>query len=109
MSTDVVQVLAESRRRELLALLVDQKRTAGEIAARFAVTHQAISQHSADPPPSSIDPRAPRQYPPLVPRAPRRAEGRSPYVDAMWPDALGRLAAAVEREHASGRRDAERN
>ncbi len=45
MSTDVFQVLAESRRRELLALLADQKRTAGEIAARFAVAYQAISQH----------------------------------------------------------------
>jgi DNA-binding transcriptional ArsR family regulator len=42
---DVFQVLAEPRRRELLALLAGEERTAGQIAARFDVTRQAISQH----------------------------------------------------------------
>jgi DNA-binding transcriptional ArsR family regulator len=31
------------------------------------------------------------------------------YVAAMWPGALDRLERAAEREHASGRRHAERN
>ena len=42
---DVFQVLAEPRRRELLVLLAGDERTAGEIAGRFEVTRQAISQH----------------------------------------------------------------
>ncbi len=42
---DVFQVLAEPRRREMLALLADDERTAGDIAAPFDVTRQAVSQH----------------------------------------------------------------
>ena len=45
MVTDVFQVLAEPRRREVLALLADEERTSGDIAARFDVTRQATSQH----------------------------------------------------------------
>ena len=45
MVADVFQVLAEPRRRDVLALLADRERTAGDIAARFDVTRQAISQH----------------------------------------------------------------
>ena len=44
MAADVFQVLAEPRRREVLALLAGEERTAGDIAARFDVTRQAISQ-----------------------------------------------------------------
>src|SRR3954447_18247400 len=42
---DVFQVLAEPRRRTLLALLAEDERTAGDIARRFDVTRQAVSQH----------------------------------------------------------------
>ena len=45
MGADVFHVLAEARRREVLALLSDEERTAGDIAARFDITRQAISQH----------------------------------------------------------------
>ena len=109
MSTDVFQVLAESRRREVLALLADQERTAGEIAARFDVTRQAISQHLQILLQAGLI-RERRDGTRRWYRA--RPEGLAEvraYVDAMWPDALRRLATAAEREHASGRRDAERN
>src|SRR6478672_6605144 len=40
-----IQALAEPRRREILQLIRDQERTAGEIAGHFDVTRPAISQH----------------------------------------------------------------
>ena len=109
MAVDVFQVLAEPRRRELLTLLADEERTAGDIAARFDVTRQAISQHlrvllAA----GLIQERrdgARRWY--LA--RPEGLEEVRAYVEAMWPDALSRLKTAAEREHASGRRHARRN
>ena len=42
---DALQVLAEPRRRRILALVRDQERAAGDIAAHFDVTFGAVSQH----------------------------------------------------------------
>ena len=42
---DTLQALAEPRRRQILNLVRDRELSAGEIAARFAVTRPAISQH----------------------------------------------------------------
>ncbi len=44
-SMDAVQVVAEPRRREILRLVWDEERSAGEIADRFDVTFGAVSQH----------------------------------------------------------------
>jgi len=109
MTADVFQVLAEPRRREVLALLADQERTAGDIAARFDVTRQAISQHLRILLGAGLI-RERRQGTRRWYRArPEGLEEVRAYVEAMWPDALDRLKAAAEREHAAGRRDAERN
>ena len=109
MPADVFQVLAEPRRRAVLSLLADQERTAGEIAERFDVTRQAVSQHLRILLESGLVAErregARRWY---SARPEGLAEVRE-YVDAMWPPALARLKAAAEAEHASGRRDAERN
>ena len=106
---DTFQVLAEPRRREVLTLLVDQERTASEIAARFDVTRQAISQHlrillEAGLVRERLD-GARRWYS----ARPEGLEDVRAYLEAMWPPALARLKAAAEREHASGARDARRN
>lgn len=42
---DVLQALAEPRRREILRLLKDGERSAGEIASHFTVSQPTISQH----------------------------------------------------------------
>jgi DNA-binding transcriptional ArsR family regulator len=42
---DLVRVVSEPRRREILRLIWDAERPAGEIAAHFDVTFGAISQH----------------------------------------------------------------
>jgi DNA-binding transcriptional ArsR family regulator len=106
---DVFQVLAEARRREVLALVADRERTAGEIAERFDVTRQAISQHLRILLEAGLIAErregSRRWY-----RA--RPEGLGEvrtYVDAMWSSGLGRLKAVAEREHASGTRGARSN
>src|ERR1051325_4954841 len=40
-----LKAIAEPRRREILRLVRDEERTAGEIAAHFDVTRPAVSQH----------------------------------------------------------------
>jgi len=42
---DAARALAEPRRQEILRLVRDDERSAGEIAAHFEVTRPAISQH----------------------------------------------------------------
>jgi DNA-binding transcriptional ArsR family regulator len=42
---DALQVIAEPRRREILAMVWDREMAAGEIAARFDITFGAVSQH----------------------------------------------------------------
>jgi DNA-binding transcriptional ArsR family regulator len=44
---DLLQVLAEPRRRAILRLVWDAERPAGEIAEHFDVTFGAVSQHLA--------------------------------------------------------------
>lgn len=44
-SDAMLRAIAEPRRREILRLVADRERAAGEIAAAFAVTRPAISQH----------------------------------------------------------------
>lgn len=44
---DTLQLIAEPRRREILAMVWSEERAAGEIAERFDVTFGAVSQHLA--------------------------------------------------------------
>ena len=44
---DALQVIAEPRRRQILALVWDRELQATEIAAQFDVTFGAVSQHLA--------------------------------------------------------------
>jgi DNA-binding transcriptional ArsR family regulator len=109
MTVDVFQVLAEPRRRELLALLAGEERTAGDVAAQFEVTRQAISQHLQVLLAAGLVVER-REGPRRWYRArPEGLEEVRSYVEHMWPTALGRLKAAAEREHASGSRDAGAN
>jgi DNA-binding transcriptional ArsR family regulator len=95
---DSLQVVAEPRRRQILQLVWDEERSAGEIAARFDISFAAVSQHLR-----------------VLRRAGLvnlRAEGRYRYylaakaemgplrstLEAMWEDSLDRLADLVEGE-----------
>jgi DNA-binding transcriptional ArsR family regulator len=106
---DVFQVLAEPRRRDMLALLAGDERTAGDIARRFDVTRQAVSQHLRILLEAGLireRREGTRRWYSARPEG--LAEVRA-YVEAMWPTALGELKAAAEHEHASKRGDARRN
>ena len=106
---DVFQVLAEPRRRDLLALLAGDERTAGDIARRFDVTRQAVSQHLRILLEAGLIRErrdGTRRWYSARPEG--LAEVRA-YVEVMWPSALDDLKVAAEHEQASRRHDARRS
>lgn len=93
---DPWQVVAEPTRREILRLVWDAERPAGEIAAHFDVTFGAISQHLAVLRDAGYV-RARRQGSFHFYRADRERLGPlAPALENMWQLTLGRLADAVE-------------
>lgn len=95
---DLLQVIAEPRRREILSLVWDEEMAAGDIASRFDVTFGAISQHLAVLREAGLVSARPegnhRFY-----RA--RKEELGPLravLEAMWKDTLDDLASAIGRE-----------
>ena len=96
---DLLQVIAEPRRREILRLVWDRELAAGEIAARFDVSFPAVSQHlgvlrSAGVVSIRRDGRT-RFY-----RADRKALGPlRPLLEQMWASSLDRLVDLIEEEN----------
>ena len=95
----VLRALADPHRRQILRLVQHGELPAGQIAANFTLTQQAVSQHL------TVLKRAgllaerregARRLDPL------RAESLQPLRDLLeesWPDALARLKQSVERSH----------
>jgi len=106
---DVFQVLAEPRRREMLAQLAHGEQTAGDIARRFDVTRQAVSQHLRILLEAGLIRERREGTRRWYSARPEGLAGVRAYVEAMWPSALGELKAAAEHEHASKRSDGRRN
>ena len=96
---EILRALADPHRRDIIRLIQDTELAAGQIAANFTLTQQAVSQHLA-----------------VLRKAglleERRAGTRRLYrfhsdalvpvrdlLDEFWPDALERLKRAVERDH----------
>lgn len=95
----VLQALAAPTRRQILALVRDQERSASEIAASFDVTRPAISQHlTLLKEAGLVDVRAVgtrRLY-----RARPEAFGElRRWLDAFWADRLADLKYVIEQEH----------
>ena len=101
---DGLQVLGEPTRREILRLVWDGERSAGEIADRFPVTFGAVSQHLGvlrDAGFVTVRPVGNRRFY----RADRAALGPLAQVlEAMWTTSIDRLAAAVEADNPRPRR-----
>ena len=95
---DALQVIGEPRRREILRLVWDRERTAGDIAAQFDVTFGAVSQHLGvlrDAGFVNVR-RAGNQR---FYRTDRQGLGPlAQALEAMWSSSLDRLAAAVEAD-----------
>jgi DNA-binding transcriptional ArsR family regulator len=101
-----LRVVSEPRRQQILQLIWDQERSAGEIAAAVPVSFSAVSQHLARLREAGLvsvrrDGRH-RYY-----RAQKGAMGTlAIYLEGMWEDrlvALKRLAESAEAEERSSR------
>jgi DNA-binding transcriptional ArsR family regulator len=97
-SVDGLQVVGDATRREILRLVWDRERSAGDIADRFPVTFGAVSQHLGvlrDAGFVIVRPEGNRRFY----RADRAALGPLARVlEAMWTTSLDRLATAVEAD-----------
>jgi DNA-binding transcriptional ArsR family regulator len=93
---DGLQVVGDPTRREILRIVWDGERSAGEIAGRFPVTFGAVSQHLGVLRSAgfvTVRSEGNRRFY----RADRHALGPLAQVlEAMWSRSLDRLAAAVE-------------
>ncbi|HEY8437403.1 MAG TPA: metalloregulator ArsR/SmtB family transcription factor [Candidatus Limnocylindrales bacterium] len=95
---DALQVIGEPRRREILRLVWDRERSAGEIADALPVTFGAVSQHLGVLREAGfVSVRRAGSH--RFYRADRRALGPLAIaLEAMWSSSLDRLAAAVEAD-----------
>ncbi len=100
------KLIAEPRRQEILRLIWDGERSAGEIAERVAVTFSAVSQHLAKMRAAGIV---------VVRRDGRRRlyscrksklGPLAAYLESLWSERLGRLKrlAEAEEDAADGRK-----
>jgi DNA-binding transcriptional ArsR family regulator len=92
------QALAEPRRREILRLVRDRPRSVNEIAERFDVTQQAISQHLKvlkDAGLVAVRPDGQRR---LYVVRPEGLSALRDFLDEFWPGSLQRLKRAVESD-----------
>ena len=101
----VLRALADGTRREILALVWRDERTSGEIAAKFAMTRPAVSQHLAVLRESNLVLVRPEGTRRLY-RANRRAVARlRAELGAFWDDRLAQLREVAEAaERKRGRR-----
>lgn len=95
---DGLQVISEPRRREILRLVWDDELASGEIASRFDLTFGAVSQHLGVLREAGFV-RVRRDGNRRLYRADRERLGPlATALEAMWSDALDRLAAAAEAD-----------
>jgi DNA-binding transcriptional ArsR family regulator len=107
----VVQALSEPRRREILRLVRDRERAAGEIAAHFDVTRPAISQHLTLLKNAGLVTERREGTRRLYRARPEGLAELRSFLDGFWEDGLERLKVAAEHEQRKGRvaRAAKRN
>jgi len=95
---DMLQVVVEPRRREILRLLWDRELSVGEVASRFPVSFAAVSLHLGvlrEAGLVSVRPDGKRR----LYRANRDALTRlAPMLETMWRQDLDRLAAVAEAD-----------
>jgi DNA-binding transcriptional ArsR family regulator len=95
---DMLQVVVEPRRREILRLLWDRELSVGEVASRFPVSFAAVSLHLGvlrEAGLVTVRPDGKRR----LYRANRDALARlAPMLETMWRQDLDRLAAVAEAD-----------
>jgi DNA-binding transcriptional ArsR family regulator len=100
----ILRALADGTRRQILALVWRDERTAGEIASAFAMTRPAISQHLTVLRESELL-LVRREGVRRFYRANRKAVARvRAELGAFWDDRLAQLRDAAEAAERKGRR-----
>jgi len=97
---DVLQLVAEPRRRAILGLVWADELAAGEIAGRFDITFGAISQHLrklAEAGLVSVRTDGNRR---LYSARPEAVGSLREVLESMWEQSLDNLATAVETTEA---------
>lgn len=95
---DPLTLVAEPRRREILRLIWDRERSAGDIADAMPVTFGAVSQHLAllrGAGLVTVRRQGNRRY---YRAEPARLGPLAAALEAMWTTSLDRLAAEAEGE-----------
>ena len=94
----VLRALAEPRRQEILQLVADRELPSGEIAAHFAVSRPAISQHLQVLKAAGLvnERRVGTRH--FYQARPEALAELKAFLDTFWTDALQRLALAAEAE-----------
>ncbi len=90
--------LVEPRRRDILHLVRDRPRSAGEIGSHFNITQQAVSQHlQVLTRAGLVDVRreGPRRIYAINPHG---LDGLEQFLAELWPVGLERLKRAVEAD-----------
>jgi len=99
----MLRALADGTRRQILALVWREERTAGEIAAKFAMTRPAVSQHLGvllESELVSVRPDGTRR----LYRANRNAVVRlRAELSAIWDDRLAQLRDVAEAAERKGK------
>jgi DNA-binding transcriptional ArsR family regulator len=99
---DMLQLVVEPRRREILRLLWDQELSVGEVASQFPVSLAAVSLHLGvlrEAGLVTVRPDGKRR----LYRANRDALARlAPMLETMWRQDLDRLAAVAEGDEPTG-------
>ena len=96
MSEAAFRAIGEPHRRDILRLLQDGPQPAGEIAARFDITQQAVSQHLKvlrDAGLVAVRPHGQRR---LYAVRPEGLAALRDFLAEFWPEQLQQLKHAVE-------------
>lgn len=92
---DELTLIAEPRRREILRLVWDRERSAGDIAAALPVSFSAVSQHlGALRAAGLVEVRREGRHR-YYRAAPERLGALRPVLEALWAEALDRLEVAI--------------
>jgi DNA-binding transcriptional ArsR family regulator len=99
----VARAIAEPKRREILRLLRDRERSAGDIATHFAVTRPAVSQHLAVLRAAGLVEERRVATRRLYRARPEGLAELRAYLDEFWTGRLQRLKTAAEAEQRARR------
>jgi DNA-binding transcriptional ArsR family regulator len=95
----VLRALADPHRREILRLVQHDELPAGQIAANFELTQQAVSQHLTVLKRAGLVDERREGTRRLYFFRSAALEPLRDLLEEFWPDALGRLKKAVEKAH----------